>query len=165
MMLYKKIQYKILSGILLACLPVFQSFSQNAIFSDPKAPVGNKELTVPACVKPILNYWMRDAFIMFGPDGYYYMTGTTATPGRKFPNGILHCWDYNDGIYLWKSKDMKIWHEIGLIWSFDKDAATWQKTGKPVKKGTFSVNKDPLDSIYRALWAPELHYVKSQKNG
>ncbi len=132
-------------------------------YSDPIAPVGNKGLTVPSCVVPILDHWMRDAFIMYGPDGNYYMTGTTATPGRKFLNGNPHCWDYNDGLYMWKSKDMKSWEAMGLIWSFDKDAAAWQKSGKPVKPGAVSVNKDPLDSIYRALWAPELHYIKSQK--
>lgn len=137
--------------------------AEGAVYSDPTAPVGNRELTVPASVVPILDVWMRDAFIMFGPDGHYYMTGTTATPGRVFPNGNAHCWDYNDGIYLWKSQDMKHWVPLGLVWSFDKDAADWQKNGKPVKPGAMSVNKDPLDSFYRAVWAPELHYVKSKK--
>jgi beta-xylosidase len=132
-------------------------------YSDPTAPVGNKMLTVPKSIKPVLDYWMRDAFIMYGPDGNYYMTGTTATPGRKFPNGNIHCWDYNDGLYLWKSKDMKNWEALGRVWSFDKDASEWQKKGKPLKAGAKSVNNDPLDSFYRAVWAPEIHYVKSKK--
>ncbi|MBP6409674.1 MAG: family 43 glycosylhydrolase [Pseudarcicella sp.] len=131
-------------------------------FSDPLAPVGNKSLTVPNVVSPILDYWMRDTYMMAGPDGYYYMTGTTSTPGRKFPSGNIHCWDHNDGLYMWRSKDMKSWEAMGLIWSFDKDAADWQRNGKPVKPGAVSPNKDPLDSIYRAVWAPELHYIKSK---
>lgn len=157
------------SGILLWCIFLLSITSASAqlqaptAYSDPTAPVGNKELTVPSTVKPILNYWMRDAFVMYGPDGNYYMTGTTATPGRYFPNGNIHCWDYNDGLYLWKSNDMKRWEAMGRIWSFDKDAAYWQKKGKPVKPGAKSVNGDPLDSFYRAVWAPEIHYIKSKR--
>lgn len=147
--------------ILLSCNLSF--VKAQARFSNPAAPVGNKSLTVPASVKPILNHWMRDAFIMYGPDGHYYLTGTTASPDRKFENGNPHCWDYNDGIYLWRSDDMKNWTSLGRIWSFDKDAADWQKKGKPVPAGARSVNNDPLDSLFRALWAPELHYVKSRK--
>jgi beta-xylosidase len=64
---------------------------------------------------------------------------------------------------MWRSKDLKQWEPLGLIWGFDRDGANWQKKGKPVKPGTMSLNKDPLDSMYRALWAPELHYVKSKK--
>src|SRR5690348_15278398 len=131
-------------------------------FSPPEAPVGNKQLTVPSSVKPILNEWMRDAYVMHGPDGNYYLTGTTAAKGRLFP-GQVHCWDYNDGIYMWRSKDLKNWSPMGLIWSFDKDAADWQKKGRPIKAGAKSVNGDPLDSIYRAVWAPEIHYIKSRK--
>lgn len=132
-------------------------------FSNPTAPVGNASLTVSPAVKPVLNTWLRDTYVTFGPDGYYYMTGTTASVGRKFPNGRVHCWDYNDGIYLWRSKDMHTWQPMGLIWSFDKDAADWQKRGRPIAKGTKSVNGDVLDSMYRALWAPEIHYLKSKR--
>ena len=137
--------------------------AKNTKYSDPVAPVGNPELTVPSSVVPIMDYWMRDTYIMTGADGNYYMTGTTATPGRVFPFGRIHCWDYNDGLYMWKSKDLKQWEPMGLIWSFDKDAADWQKNGIPLKPGAMSPNKDPLDSFYRAVWAPELHYIESKK--
>lgn len=132
-------------------------------FSDPIAPVGDTLLTQPSTLKPVIDTWMRDTYVMAGPDGNYYMTGTTATPGRDFPSGRIHCWDYNDGLYLWRSKDLKNWDSLGLIWSFDKDAADWQKKGVPLKPGALSPNKDPLDSFYRAVWAPELHYIKSKK--
>ncbi|NBB29887.1 family 43 glycosylhydrolase [Cellulophaga sp. BC115SP] len=141
----------------------WQVVAQEAKFSNPMAPVTNIELTVPKEVKPIFDYWLRDTYIMLGPDGMYYLTGTTATPNRIFPNGNIHCWDYNDGLYMWKSKDLKNWTPMGLIWSFEKDAADWQKQGKPIKEGAKSLNNDPLEGQYRALWAPELHYIKSQK--
>lgn len=145
-----------------ACAQQKNHTGSQKTFSNPLAPVGNQSLTVPSVVKPILDVWMRDTYVTYGPDGFYYLTGTTATPGRVFP-GQIHCWDYNDGLYLWRSKDLKSWEAMGLIWSFDKDAASWQKKGKPVKPGAKSLNGDPLDSIYRAVWAPELHYIKSQK--
>lgn len=132
------------------------------VFSDPIAPIGDSSITIPSAVRPILDVWMRDTYVTYGPDGYYYLTGTTATPGRVFP-GQIHCWDYNDGLYLWRSRDLKNWESRGLIWSFDKDAAPWQKKGTPLKSGAKSPNGDPLDSLYRAVWAPELHYIKSQK--
>ncbi|MDB5109011.1 MAG: glycoside hydrolase family 43 [Mucilaginibacter sp.] len=133
------------------------------LYSDPTAPIGNSSLTIPSVVKPILNVWLRDTYVTLGPDGYYYMTGTTAASGRQFANGRIHCWDYNDGIYLWRSKDMHTWKQLGLVWSFDKDAADWQKRGRPIAKGSKSINGDELDSMYRAVWAPEIHYLKSKK--
>ena len=96
---------------------------ESITYSDPSAPVGDTLLTQPSTTKPVIDTWMRDTYVMAGPDGYYYLTGTTATPGREFPSGRVHCWDYNDGLYLWRSKDLKNWESMGLIWSFDHDAA------------------------------------------
>ena len=132
------------------------------------ADTNNKELRVPKSVKPAFDYWMRDTWVTLGPDGYYYMTGTTADPNRKFV-GQIHCWDWNDGLYLylWRSKDMKNWDSRGLIWSMEKDG-TWQKNPKVYKKGEKyarkSLNGDPLDNKFHAVWAPEMHYIKSAKN-
>lgn len=136
--------------------------AQLSQYSNPKAPIHEKKLIVPSEVKPIIDYWMRDTYVMLGPDGNYYMTGTTSTPDRVFSNGNIHCWDYNDGLYMWKSTDLKNWTPMGLIWSFERDGADWQKQGKPIKEGAKSVNNDPLEKQYRALWAPELHYIKSK---
>jgi len=94
------------------------------------------------------------------------MTGTTASSNREFAIQ-QHCWDWNDGIYIWRSEDLKSWEPLGLVWSFEKDA-TWQKEPKvhigEERYGQYSVNGDPLDNKFRALWAPELHYIKSQRN-
>lgn len=123
-------------------------------------------LRVPDTVAPAFGYWMRDTWVTLGPDGYYYMTGTTATPGREFP-GQVHCWDWNDGLYLWRSADLKNWEALGCIWSLDKDA-TWQKEPHIYAEGENyakeSINGDPMDNMFRAVWAPELHYIKSAGN-
>lgn len=48
--------------------------------ADTNAP----ELRVPTSVKPAFDYWMRDTWATLGPDGYYYITGTTSTPTVTF---------------------------------------------------------------------------------
>lgn len=150
---------KTLLGITLVLNSVLL-LGQTHNYSSPFAPIGDKTYTVPECTKPVLDEWMRDAFVMKGPDNTFYMVGTTASKDREFAIQP-HCWDYNDGFYMWKSKDLMQWDTVGLIWSYDRDA-TWQKAGKPIKPGSKSVNGDPLDSISRAAWAPELHYIKSK---
>jgi beta-xylosidase len=126
----------------------------------------NSKTQIPLKVQPLLDYWMRDTWIILGEDDYYYMTGTTVDPNRKF-TGQPHCWDWNDGVYLFRSKDLKNWEHLGLIWSIERDG-TWQKYPKiysdydnyPRK----SVNGDSLDNFFRAVWAPEIHYIKKLKN-
>lgn len=86
-------------------------------------------------IKPLFDYPVRDTCICVGPDGTYYLTGTTGHPTW---------WNTNEGIRVWKSKDLKAWEPLGLVWNFAKDA-TWQKA-----KGG-----------HLAIWAPELHYFKN----
>jgi beta-xylosidase len=45
---------------------------------------------------------------------------------------------------MWKSRDLKTWEPMGLVWSFEKNM-TWQK-----KQGE-----------NQAIWAPELHYFNN----
>lgn len=130
------------------------------------ANTNSTKTKIPTTVKPLFDYWMRDTWVTLAPDNYYYMTGTTADMSRKY-TGEVHCWDWNDGIYLWKSKDLKKWIRCGMIWSMDRDG-TWQKSPKIYnnneKYPTLSINGDSLDNKFRAVWAPEIHYIKSQKN-
>ena len=85
-------------------------------------------------IKPLFDFPVRDTCICLGPDQAYYLTGTTGHPTW---------WQTNAGIRVWKSKDLKTWKPLGLVWSFEKNAL-WQK-GQGHK---------------RAIWAPELHYFK-----
>jgi beta-xylosidase len=84
---------------------------------------------------PLFDFPLRDTCVCVGPDKTYYLTGTTGHPTW---------WKTNEGIRLWKSRDLKTWEPLGLVWSFDKDA-TWQQS-----RGD-----------KRAVWAPELHYFKN----
>lgn len=130
------------------------------------ANTSDPQTQIPTSVEPAFDYWMRDTWVTLGEDGFYYMMGTTADPNRKF-EGQVHCWDWNDGLYLFRSADIKDWEPLGLIWSMEKDG-TWQKYPKVYNKGEKcakkSPNGDPLENRFLAVWAPELHYIKSQKN-
>ncbi len=130
------------------------------------ADTNDASLRVPESVSPLFDHWMRDVWVTTGPDGAYYMTGTTADPSREFP-GQVHCWDWNDGLYLWRSDDLVTWDSLGLVWSLD-DESIWQSVPKVFGPGEKyprkSVNGDPLDNRFRAVWAPELHYIKSAGN-
>lgn len=138
-----------------ACAQKHKQKSAQKEYSDPVAPVGDETVTVPDVVRPVMDTWMRDTFVTKGPEGNYYMVGTTADKGKVIPENIKYG-DYNSGLFLWKSKDLKHWDSLGLIWSYRDDAADWQKKGVPVS------DENP-DLVYRALWAPELHYIKSKK--
>lgn len=121
---------------------------------------------IPRSIEPEFDYWMRDTWVSLGPDEYYYLTGTTAALNRYF-TGQMHCWDWNDGIYLWRSKDLKEWESMGLIWSMEKDG-TWQKGPRIYSKNEVypktSINGDLLDNRFHAVWAPEIHFIESVKN-
>lgn len=98
-------------------------------------PVEAPDLPALPPLQPLFDYPVRDTCICLGPDGWYYLTGTTGHPTW---------WQTNEGIRVWKSKDLQTWKPLGLVWSIEKNG-TWQKK---VVKGR------------RAIWAPEIHYLK-----
>jgi hypothetical protein len=81
-------------------------------------------------LRPIWELHLRDTIINRGGDGCFYMTGSSSD----------NIWDVTSGIELWRSKDVRNWDYLGLVWSFAKDA-TWEKGA-------------------RYVWAPEIHYVR-----
>ena len=93
-------------------------------------------------LKPLLpGVQLRDTVVILGGDGYYYMTGSSG-------NDI---WDHNDGVELWRSIDLRQWIYLGLVWDINLEG-TWEKTWRWHHK--------PV----RALWAPEIHYLKHLNN-
>jgi len=101
-------------------------------------------------LRQLLDIPMRDPNITLGPDGNYYLVGTTdpapgyTTIGAKDPSSQM--WTVNDGIRMWKSPDLVHWQALGLIWSLDKDGA-WAHWWTGPNPGS-------------AVWAPEIHYLK-----
>lgn len=98
-------------------------------FGDRARGTAVKEGLLPP-LRPIWDLHLRDTSICTGPDGKYYMTGSTGD----------NIWDLNDGVELYRSDDLQKWEYLGLVWSVDKDG-TWEKN-------------------LRYVWAPEIHIVK-----
>ena len=95
--------------------------------------------------------WIRDPYIMLGPDGYFYLTGTQPNEGdpREAKN------PYNIGlgdesivgnqVRVYRSQDLIEWESLGVVFTQD-DFFKRQTDGK-------KRNKD------EKIWAPELHWM------
>lgn len=91
-----------------------------------------------------LNERVRDPFVLKGPDGYFYMTGTTAGTN----------WGETVGVRLWRSENLAEWEDLGFVWKLfedGQDQGSWH-FDIPSK---FKDSKNP-----KAIWAPEIHYLK-----
>ena len=101
-------------------------------------------------LRRLMDIPMRDPNVTRGPDGAYYLVGTTdPAPGytRIGANDLTsQMWTINDGIRMWRSPDLVHWKPLGLIWSLDHDGA-WAHWWKGANPGS-------------AVWAPEIHYLK-----
>jgi xylan 1,4-beta-xylosidase len=89
-------------------------------------------------ILPLLEAHVRDTIVCLGGDGHYYMTGSTGD----------NIWAFNDGVELWRSPDLKKWEYLGLVWSIEKDG-TWERGWRTLH-----------DLPSRAVWAPEIHFVR-----
>jgi xylan 1,4-beta-xylosidase len=110
------------------------------------APVETGPLPALPPIRPLFDYPMRDVSICLGPDGVYYLTGTTGYPDW---------WAVTGDIQVWKSPDLKSWTPVAdqprrraIVWNLDRDG-TWGKR-VPIRDG----------APFRPLWAPEIHYLK-----
>jgi len=96
--------------------------------------------------------WVRDPYIVPAPDGYYYYTGTTQTPGQ--PEEL-----YNTGLgpksrvgwqmQAWRSRDLVEWEPLGTPFSLED--GVWAKA----KPQAFAA----MPRGEWRLWAPELHWI------
>jgi len=89
-------------------------------------------------IHPLLELHMRDTYITRGGDGNFYMTGTTGD----------NPWWFNDGIELWRSRDLQRWTYIGQVWNINVEG-TWQRSWHNWN-----------GKLARAVWAPEIHYIR-----
>ncbi|MFW5864123.1 MAG: family 43 glycosylhydrolase [bacterium] len=98
-------------------------------------------------LKPVLDIPMRHTYVTRGMDGIFYMTGTVSDgdKGKDFQN--------NDGVFLWKSSDLKEWKPVGQVWSIEKQGGDWQKQR--------NLNpENPEGPLVRGMIAPEIHFLK-----
>ena len=98
-------------------------------------------------VQPLLDVPMIDAAIARGPDGAYYLTGTT---GTQRPDGTVN-FAINEGIRLWKSTDLKSWVDLGLV------APRSLITATVADLGLLRTSCEPDEM--QGLLAPEIHFI------
>ncbi len=111
-----------------------QSIDVALVFDPEQRPEPIPEPYELPPIKPLFDFPVRDTSICVGGDGDYYLTGTTGYPTW---------WKTNDGVRVWRSPDLKRWRLLGLVWKvYD---GTWQKK---------------MRGDRRALWAPEIHFIK-----
>jgi xylan 1,4-beta-xylosidase len=128
-----------------AAIPVLSPMVASDVITNEVTSAFKTNWPVLPPIKALFDYPIRDTCVCLGPDGTYYLTGTTGSPGW---------WKTNEGVRIWKSPDLKTWQPIGLVWSFGKNT-TWQKTFEVEGVTTPDKKRGRL-----ALWAPELHYFK-----
>lgn len=100
----------------------------------------------------ITDGWIRDPYIVLGPDNYYYLTGTTPLENDDREQSDYH----NTGLgktsvvgyklRVWKSTDLVNWEYLGAPYSV-KDTPH------------FTDKQDEVDWSQQRLWAPELHWT------
>ena len=78
--------------------------------------------------------FMRDPSVTLGPDGIYYLVGTSSGQGYE-PR------DQERGLKLWRSPDLRRWEYAGIVWR-------WSDLGAPPRAAD------------AGLWAPEIQYVR-----
>mgnify|MGYP001970797273 CR=1 FL=1 len=94
--------------------------------------------------------WIRDPYIVLGPDDYYYLTGTTPNPGDAreqtdpFNNGLGMGSIVGQQVQIWRSRNLADWEYVGAPFTLDD---IYPKE-----------DKGPLENQQR-LWAPELHWL------
>lgn len=103
----------------------------------------------------IKNGWIRDPYVVAGPDGYFYLTGTT--PAADDPREQSD--PYNTGLgrasivgwkaRVWRSKDLVDWESLDAPFTL-KDGIWYQ-----AKREAF----EQTDKSQWRLWAPELHWL------
>jgi arylsulfatase len=102
--------------------------------------------------------WIRDPYIIKGPDNYFYLTGTTHSSKQPFDIDAK----YNVGlgnaslvgyeVQAWKSKDLVKWESLGVIYTLEDGV------GPLIAPEKF---KNTPKEKWR-LWAPEFHFINGK---
>ncbi|MEZ5367374.1 MAG: family 43 glycosylhydrolase [Bryobacterales bacterium] len=99
--------------------------------------------------------WIRDPYIVIGPDGLYYLTGTTPLPGDPreasdpYNIGLKESSIVGWKMQAWRSPDLIEWESLGT--PFTLEDGVW----KDLEPEKFA----QTDQSQWRLWAPELHFL------
>jgi beta-xylosidase len=93
--------------------------------------------------------WIRDPYIVLGPDDFYYLTGTTPNPSdpreaaEPYNIGLGDESIVGERVQVWRSKELIHWESLGTPFGID-DTFGAQQGAEPTK---------------RLIWAPEVHWL------
>ncbi len=89
--------------------------------------------------------WIRDPYLILGPDKKYYLSGTTPNPGDPRESGE----PYNTGLGKASivGSAVRVWRSADLV--------DWEYAGEPFTLERDSDRKNPG----KILWAPEIHWL------
>lgn len=135
------------------------SFPQGSITSSVSTPEQIKQAMVSHNrAIHVKDGWIRDPYIIKGPDGFFYLTGTTQsstlkeTALTKYNIGLGDSSLVGYELQAWKTRDFIHWESLGIPFTL-KDGI-WYKVN-PEKF------KEVPESQWR-LWAPEFHFVNNK---
>ena len=97
--------------------------------------------------------FIRDPYIVKGPDGFFYFTGTTQISTRKeLPEDKYTSGKIGYDVKAWKTKDFIHWKSLGVIYSL-KDGFWYTAKPESFKTG---------EEFRWRLWAPELYFINGR---
>ncbi|MEM6633734.1 MAG: family 43 glycosylhydrolase [Bacteroidota bacterium] len=108
----------------------------------------------------IKQHWIRDPYIILGPDDYYYLTGTTPNPGDSreqtdpYNTGLGDTSIVGNKVQIWKSMDLINWEYMGTPYTLE-DSYRVKNQLEPTTE-----NRDT--KIMNVVWAPEIHWVEGK---
>jgi len=141
----------------LRSLPAFLALSVTALFSAAaESPASIKAaLATHDRAIHVHDTWVRDPYIITGPDGAYYYTGTTQRPATPVTTetqtntglgpASLVGWQ----VPVWRSSDLVTWESLGVPYTL-KDTVWFG-----AERATF----DKFAPEQWRVWAPELHWI------
>lgn len=94
--------------------------------------------------------WIRDPYIVLGPDNFFYLTGTQANEGDPreasdpYNIGLAETSIVGEQVRAYRSKDLIEWENLGVVFTVD-DTYQVATQGKRLER--------------RLIWAPELHWM------
>lgn len=126
---------------LLCTAPLFSQSRKADVSALVEAAIDSIEPAIPN-VGRLFPYHIRDVSVCKGSGGKYYLTGTTDDT-----------WGISEGIRVWESADLKTWKLIG------RNGYVWRVDSEAVSPSQLEI-KERRGRLMRAIWAPEIHYIK-----
>lgn len=99
---------------------------------------------------------LRDPSICRGADGAYYLTGSVAN--QKGADGQPDFCN-NDGVYLWKSADLKTWTPLGNVFDLKKQELSLYGPKRWLHRVQIIQDEPYRDPVF-GVQAPEIHYFR-----